>query len=421
MSDLPKQELDELFREGADMQNFEYNSAAWNKMEAKLDASERRRRAIFWIFFLSGITTVVLIIILGLPGNSKIAKKQDAKLATQLNTNSPSSSIGIVQTEILPSEGLVTELNVNKTAKNVVPLDLKYSVEKSETNRALNNSSNINTVQQISFDTSLSFEVTPSNVGINTEEKEIQSENKAAVQLQISALARYEISNIKTQKNYLKSDISTIDVMLVDYEDQDISISRRLSYSIFAAPEWSSIGFDGPREMGYKIGANIGFQVSEKLEIRTGLSLSQKKFNGEGSQFTEAGGWVDDIMPMTMEAKCNILEFPLDAVYHFNGVSNNGFVASIGYRGYMLHSEWYGFEYDPLQYKPGVMMDEKTIPNPTKKWAGSIELSLGYNRKVGSQLSTQITPYLQIPTTKFGDGKINLFSGGVKFVLRFDR
>ena len=107
MSDLPKQELDELFREGADMQNFEYNSAAWNKMEAKLDASERRRRAIFWIFFLSGITTVVLIIILGLPGNSKIAKKQDAKLATQLNTNSPSSSIGIVQTEILPSEGLV--------------------------------------------------------------------------------------------------------------------------------------------------------------------------------------------------------------------------------------------------------------------------------------------------------------------------
>ena len=66
-------------------------------------------------------------------------------------------------------------------------------------------------------------------------------------------------------------------------------------------------------------------------------------------------------------------------------------------------------------------MDEKTIPNPTKKWAGSIELSLCYNRKVGSQLSTQITPYLQIPTTKFGDGKINLFSGGVKFVLRFDR
>jgi len=158
-----------------------------------------------------------------------------------------------------------------------------------------------------------------------------------------------------------------LEAAIGDAEKEKSSIARRLSFSLFTAPEWSSVGMDGPRVLGYKYGAKIGCRLNKHLELGIELFLSQKKFNGTGAQFAISDGWIDDIMPMIMDTKCNIIEISLDLNYHFSGVGNTGFVRGVGLRSFMLHSEWYGFEYDPNQDNNPNLLRDKNMANQNGK------------------------------------------------------
>ncbi len=436
MSDLPKQELDELFREGADMQTFDYNEAAWSKMEDKLDADDRNRKIGIWLLMFIGIALAVMAGFWyvstednDLAQQDIIAQKENSNSSIE-NQNVQTEVIHINETEVVNSvtEDIGSEIN-NETENSIaVNLSNEKATQKQLVNSAIaDNVTNGNNTDRGSHIFNPSINDTDREASENTIASstsvdlinQIQSEAKRNALLQIEKLQQHNIARLTAYNGFLKNAQLLVDVSPANYDDNEASIASKLSYTIFAASEWSSIGMFGPRKMGYKFGANIGFQISDKLELSTGLSLSQKKFNGEGSHFTEASGWKDDIIPMTMEGKCNIIEIPLDVVYHFSGVGNTGFVASAGLRSYMLHSEWYGFEYDPMDMNPD-LLEEKNMDNQNKNWLGSIELSMGYSKKISTNLSVQVAPYLQIPVTGFGDGKVNLYSCGVKFAARFD-
>lgn len=433
MPDLPKQELDELFREGAGMQTFEYNEAAWNKMEVMLDAGDRNRKIGMWLLLLLGLVLAIMVGSWSL--NTENADIADNRVYAVEDSSISSTEESIVKAEVKTPVALESEIVVENTPiETVVTLN---TAEQSTINTAITNnkpySSNNNIVAYNS--SSNSGKSTPSDntaetsVGESTNIISLKTSEKSVADIQnnviinalveIEKLQQHNIARLEAYNELLDNSQSQLAVTLADYEDDNNkpSIASKLSYTIYVAPEWSSVGINGAKEMGYKFGAKFGYQIGEKWELSTGVALSKKEFNGRGSQFTEAGGWIDDIMPMTMEGKCNVIEIPLDVVYHFSGVGNTGFVASAGLRSYMLHSEWYGFEYDV--WKPG-LLEEKITDNENKNWVGSMELSLGYSKKVSNNLSVQITPYLQIPLTGIGEGKVNLYSGGVQFAARFD-
>ena len=441
MPDLPKQELDKLFREVAGIQQFEYNEAAWNKMKVKLDVDDKNRKIGIWLLLLIGLA---LAGIAGLYYNS-LGDISTAQEVIDTNEKASNNSLftenQIVQTEVeeqiaeaIENKKPITKIGgtINEEIKEGSPVKEDSSVKNNITSEIITSD---NLVNATSNTTNIFSTSSPNSTTINLSsevvnetipsieipvQKTTESEIAAKSLIEISILQNSTIPKLSTPIREIGNSQSKVDVTVAEYEEENgPTTASRLSYAMFSAPEWSSVGIGGPIEMGYKFGAKIGFQIAAKWELSTGLSLSQKKFNGEGSQFTEAGGWIDDIRPMTMEAKCNIIEIPLDVVYHFSGVGNSGFVASAGLRSFILHSEWYGFEYDPLQYKDE-LMDEKNMDNQNKNWLGSIELSLGYSKKVSNNLSVLILPYLQIPVTGFGDGKVNLFSGGVQFAVRFD-
>jgi len=266
----------------------------------------------------------------------------------------------------------------------------------------------------------VTIENTIGDTDINT--PDIESIEESSVLLTIENLSKRNIEKLETQNLYLAN--KQLPIMIADATSEiagdNSTFLNKLSFSVFAAPEWSSVGINGNRKRGYKFGGRIGYQIANKWELSTGLAISQKRFNGKGSEFTVSEGWIDDIMPMTMDGKCNIIEIPLDVVYYHSGVGNTGFVASAGLRSFMLHSEWYGFEYNRFYDDMPNLLRDKTMENANKNWLGSLELSVGYSQRISKSLSLQISPYLQLPVTGFGDGKINLYSGGIQFAARFE-
>ena len=455
MPDLPKQELDELFREGAGMQQFEYNEAAWDKMETMLDDDDKNRKIGIWLLLLIGVALAVIggLYYSSLSDGSSSAEvilasenvifkesSQEAEIAQQVvNAQVENDDIGnkidndndVFAIQSVESEGIgIIKSNTDK--QKLTSIALENNAKTTSNTSIITPSESRST--SVTSNRSASAYHTPILSNDRVDESAIPSSDILVVNQSIdeSEVGTRELIDVRSlQHNYQeklipsKRDIlpklAPIDVALARQDESaaEKSFANRFSYALFIAPEWSSIGVDGSKKMGYKFGAKVGFQLSDKLELSSGFSLSQKKFNGKGSEFTITEGWVDNIMPMAMDAKCNIIEIPLDLSYHFNGVGNSGFVMGLGVRSFMLHSEWYGFEYNKLQYRPG-LLEEKVMDNQNKNWVGSIELSLGYSKKVNDNLSVQVVPYLQIPIAGIGEGKVDLYSGGVQFAVRFD-
>jgi hypothetical protein len=55
-----------------------------------------------------------------------------------------------------------------------------------------------------------------------------------------------------------------------------------------------------------------------------------------------------------------------------------------------------------------------TIENKNNHLLSILNVAIGYRRQLGKQLSYQFAPFLKIPLTGIGEGKVNLYSAGLQ-------
>ena len=84
MPDFNPNEMDALFREGAERHDFEYNSDAWALMEEKLDNKSRKRRILFILLGLLFIISTGIAYTLLNNTNTEIDK---VEIATKYSKN----------------------------------------------------------------------------------------------------------------------------------------------------------------------------------------------------------------------------------------------------------------------------------------------------------------------------------------------
>ena len=195
--------------------------------------------------------------------------------------------------------------------------------------------------------------------------------------------------------------------------------SNRYALTVFANPEWSSVGLFKDSKAGWSVGTKIGYQFADKFEVGGGIAFSRKIYKGAGAEYTMEGGWAYDIEPMQMDAKCDVIEIPLALSYYINGFRNSGFFADFGINSYMLHSEWYGFDYDDALIREDRYI-EVIKDNENSHLVGVGRLAIGYQKVLSNSSSLQIAPYLQFPLTGIGAGRVNLYSSGVQIAVKFN-
>ena len=85
----------------------------------------------------------------------------------------------------------------------------------------------------------------------------------------------------------------------------------------------------------------------------------------------------------------------------------------------MLHSEWYGFDYNDLLIRP-VDYVEVTKEDENKHLVGVGRVSFGYQKVLSDKTTIQVAPYLQFPLTGIGAGRVNLYSSGLQLAVKFN-
>ncbi|MEM9544640.1 MAG: hypothetical protein AAGA77_01635 [Bacteroidota bacterium] len=436
MPDFNPNEMDALFREGAERHEFEYNPDAWALMEEKLDQSDRRRRIGFFILGLLLIAFVAGTYVY-LNSNernslSEVAASEQSLETLELVDNKSNNA----SEKALPTQDISDALGSQKTIDDTT-ISNEYIATDSKESRS--NIGAQNSFQTENTGNLMGNEIVSINSETKTPEAEkVALENKSKQEKTVNEIPSPQIPVVENQEKdvllipFLRTkalesfqakqnlpDGSALEIAQTTVSPISFNTGNRFALTLFANPEWSSVGLFNESKTGWSLGTRFGYQFSNNFELSAGIAYSRKIYKGAGAEYTMDGGWNQDVEPMSMDAKCGVIEIPLTLAYYVNGYRNSGFFADLGISSYMMHSEWYGFEYDALTAPPN-RIEEVIEQDENTHLVGVGRLAIGYQKVLSVKTSLQVEPYLQFPLTGIGAGLVNVYSSGVQVAVKFN-
>ncbi|WP_159468742.1 hypothetical protein [Dyadobacter sp. 3J3] len=202
-------------------------------------------------------------------------------------------------------------------------------------------------------------------------------------------------------------------VKAVSEKDPTPKFAVRFGYS----PDISSVGLKNFTKPGTAVSLLIEYAVLPKLYIQTGVARSSKVYKAEGGEYAWPSSWNDQTArPYSTDATCKVIEIPLNLRYDISSNERSRWFAEAGASSYYMQNEKYNYNYKPHTY--GVKWND---------WDGStgwyllshINASAGYEYRFSKKLSLLAEPYVRIPVKKVGFGKVDLFTTGIWFSIRY--
>ena len=456
MHNLNPNDMDDLFKEGASQHDFEYNPAAWSMMEDKLDKHDRRRRFMWYILGLAMIASLAgLYLWTSSTGNTErtVPSSQPQSTPVEESTTIAQQSSAKEDTHPVANHIEITqkESETKNNKKNYIREDSKVSsrnigaqnsfqsentgslatsevvsIPSPTVNNSAANSQEIITTKSRSVTTGQAD--SPTYAGVNNDRQNIgvvSADERKQERERIS----FDLLNMPSFALTQEEQEVTIDYdNRVDFEFPDLqsSIKPRFVVTVFGAGELSSVGSISNAGPGYRVGAKAGFQFNQKWQVDLGVAYSHKVYGGLGGEYTPSNGWYSDIEPTWMDAKCNVLEIPLEVTYFPKGYENSGFFFNAGISSYTINDEWYGFKYDTDGMDPQLeqLLVKEIFPEDVSTnyhVIGAGRLSVGYQKILSSKSALEIAPYVQIPLTGLGEGKVNMYSTGIQLGMRWGK
>ena len=418
-------ELDRLSREAAAGYEVPGN-ANWESMRQMLDkelpvAKKKRRFIILWWLLPVLLTGGTYYWMNEHKPSSGIKPSTTANQAV-----SPSADKAVVSDAAAAPASSADKLQESNVLENHTS---KSNLDK-QSLRKTDKSNKINTpVKQLIRKTSSSNTASSTNQPSLLANNEI---NKATIQTSIPkpASANEEIANpaaaTTTNTNSANStngnDQAVVKpVALNNPTDSSVKQENTMTVAVKKQHGWSigilggidksTVKFRYGYEPGYNVGILAGYHFSPAISLHTGAIYTQKNYKMYGSDFTAPkGSMVSYYKLETVDGYCRMWEVPLLLRYTIHKNKQKAIYFNTGLSSYFMTNENYNYAY----HYNGMPVVRNSDYNSTDTHLLSIvDLSVGFEKKIGKQLFMQIEPYGKIPLGGVGYGSILLSSFGV--------
>ena len=179
---------------------------------------------------------------------------------------------------------------------------------------------------------------------------------------------------------------------------------------ILCGVDMSSIHFNSVKT-GATMGFIIGYAFNQKWSIESGLLWDTKRVYDNGSYFNPPGYTpTNGIKIVAVNGKSRLYELPINMKYTIIPGKHSLFTTA-GISSYIMRSENYDYEY--MQNNQPGGHNYLSYANETKNWFSVVNLSLGYNHKLGGNGNIRVEPYLKLPLNTLGVGNMPIMSSGL--------
>lgn len=430
-----------LSQQAADDSAMLFNEEAWQRMEQLLDGDKKKRRFVLWWWLMP-------LLLVG--GGTAMYMHHNNASNTTITSNNLKAAIEEIKTnnQTPKAENKVAEeVGLNNSNTSIAKANDNSKVATTETVPTATKSTANNTSFKIATDKKL---VTKANT---TNQRKSRNENHQATILDNTTKQNAQLS---TQQGASNSNASIVDgattknidnattnadvkpaeiVNTTDKKEVKNSVDTaaklevvtkqtspkkkpsflsKFEVSAFAAADITSsnLSLKDPKSLTFGIG--LSYQITKKLSIATGFGVSRKLYSADSADYKNQP-WVAAAYKLkTVDANCLVYELPINLQYQFAQSKKASWLAIGGVSTYFMKSELYDYNYTWYNQPRKTTY---TIENKNNHLFSILNLAIGYRRQLGKQLSYQLAPFVKIPLTGIGEGKVNLYSAGLQLSL----
>ncbi|MCU7549472.1 PorT family protein [Chitinophagaceae bacterium LB-8] len=205
------------------------------------------------------------------------------------------------------------------------------------------------------------------------------------------------------------------DKITVETGDLSNSEKERFAQKIYTAfiagPDVTTVKSQKVNSPGYSVGLLVGYQFSKSFSLETGVLWGHKDYYSEGKHFNKSGlGLPQHAKILDVNGYCDMFEIPFNVKFNWVKKSNYNLFATAGASSYLMKKEKYDYSYDyyGTQYKY-----YKKYNNASRDWTSILNLSIGFEKKIGNAGSFRLEPYMKLPLRGVGIGDLPMSSNGV--------
>ena len=429
----PEDRIEHIVREAEQGAQFEFNPAAWNAMEQKLDALDPVPFSIWKILFpLTGIA-VLLMVLLWPIGAQDIQNRrmqvveervedflkenpEAAEKAAKPENNGPTESAATVQ----DSNNNDDDINASETSTE--PLrqrTIDNTITKTQaTNDQVARSEKETDVTGSTSSGLPAIPVSPENA--QDEASEDASASLGGSRLE-EALRGVDMLSVRWNPDVIllpafDGPFVEDSTNYVEGEPKPAFDKSRWAISAMVSLDMSATGLDGFTDPGTMFGLGVEYYIAPGWSIQTGAAISVKKYSALGSEYTIEGwgqGRIDNLE--TVLANCLVIDIPINIRKYFTTKNGNAWYASGGVSSYLMLREDYDYTY--TQNPVGWGATDRAR-NENQHYLGILNLSFGYETSIGKNLGFGIEPFVKLPLTGIGQGGVEFLSFGTVLAIK---
>jgi hypothetical protein len=419
--ELDDNEFDAAFRKRVFDADPQFEEAAWDKMEGKL---KRRERI---VLFRKGTVVLSLLLLIGLIGYYSFDKKTEKKAKPELSATGKGvegpdngslqvDTAGDGKNDLMVKDqknGTGTEERVagagnykdehvvaNKAGviRRISPIKkgVEYAKEQLTGNEVLiagNNPANRNLAELQQRDDLLKWMGAPGGASLSLKPN---SGEKGIPVVQNTPVAQNAIAPQKK-----------------------VNFKKRvpMSLALSAGPEFNSAGALIGGKGGFSAGLTFSVGIAKNFKLQTGLKYSAKDYATDSYAYRIRNPKIQGLIS-GIDASCAVLEIPVIASYTVMEDRKRSVDLNLGLSSYLMLKEDYTFKYTPASGMSNRLV-EKT--NANQHLLSVVDLSATYFIKLKTEkFKIGVEPFVKIPLTGVGEGRVNLKSSGISLKIRYD-
>lgn len=183
---------------------------------------------------------------------------------------------------------------------------------------------------------------------------------------------------------------------------------------ISAGPDWSSASGEG-WGTGACGGLILDYKVGRKWWVETGIFTEKALYTASPYNYNPPGNVIYSGL-QSIQANCMIFDVPLNVNYVLWNNSTTSVLIGTGISSVIMHHEAYTYN---IKTNSGEWEQYRAeMYNKEHHLFSILNFSAGYE-KSWNHFSFEAAPYVKIPLTGIGYGRVKLLSTGIQFTLKY--
>lgn len=426
MKDRNIEDIDQLFREGLNPEQapIAIPEEGWEKMEARLNRYDRKKRSIVWLVRLGSVAALILLFFaLGIlitdrvPPLDEQAMVKQKEQTPQVNRSIPMDSLE-KENNSKANEQIQEQKPVGKQAQQAI-LTPKAQKGKSETNDLLAQKRD----QQHQALQKVSAQKMAENKSLTEDTLQKVNPVKENTTAEPEVIAREQnppVSEPLPPVNEKSSEEEKPLYSAVEEPIQQRVAERRvpkMALSLMAAPAYNGVNNLNNGSMGGDFGLLLSLVIAPKLSVSTGGIYAKKLYETGFRDYNPKNNIWHEYYPQTVNADCRVLDIPVNLSYTFFKAKGRTISLGTGISSYIMLREDYRFTYaetdpdTPLSY---------SVVNENRHWLSVVNFQASIEQRLSKRISISLQPYMKIPTRNIGFAGVKLESLGMAANLNWN-